>query len=80
MAHRTISSGPSDRLHLPWSWCALTARLPDRDLSPDPVYCGDSADGAPLAGHASNVLHSAPMGQECAALKDELVRRLAHDP
>lgn len=32
----------------------------------------DSADGAPLAGHASNVLRSTPVGQECAALKDEL--------
>ena len=26
MAHRTISSGPSDSLRLPWSWCARCQR------------------------------------------------------
>jgi hypothetical protein len=34
----------------------------------------DSADGAPLAGDASNVLRSAPVDQECAAQNDELAR------
>jgi hypothetical protein len=34
----------------------------------------DSADGAPLADHVSNVLRSAPVGQECAAQNDELAR------
>jgi hypothetical protein len=26
MAHRTISSGLSDSLHLPWAWCARCQR------------------------------------------------------
>jgi hypothetical protein len=39
-----------------------------------------SADDAPLSDHKSNVLRGAPMGQECAALKDELARAFGYMP